>query len=262
MSRWYIKLHRSSQDDPLYFAEPFTKWQAWQDLRLIANHADGFFFVRWNKVEVKRWRVARGENDLCHRWKWSRDKVRNFLKLLENMWKIIQQKNRICSIYIIVNYDDDQTTDQTTDPTTEKQQTLQQKNINNNNKKEKNEKEWLKILSKDNTPDGENWNEYWSKEINWIIEVMKQACTDAWLQYMPWYKERQFAKHILSKKLASEIEKYNMPLHEFIANIIKLSAQPYMKQVNTPQLFYQNRGHIINSWISSTKSSTTKISYI
>lgn len=144
MSRWYIKLHRSSQDDPLYFAEPFTKWQAWQDLRLIANHADGFFFVRWNKVEVKRWRVARGENDLCKRWKWSRDKVRNFLKLLENMWKIIQQKNRICSIYIIVNYDDDQTTDQTTDPTTEKQQTLQQKNINNNNKKEKNEKEWKK----------------------------------------------------------------------------------------------------------------------
>lgn len=58
------------------------------------------------------------------------------------MWKIIQQKNRICSIYIIVNYDNDQTTDQTTDHTTEKQQTLQQKNINNNDKKEKNEKEW------------------------------------------------------------------------------------------------------------------------
>lgn len=133
-----IKLHRQSQENPLYFAEPFTKWQARQDLLLIANHADGFFFVRWNKIEVKRWQVARGENDLCQRWKWSRDKIRNFLKLLENMWQIIQQKNRICSIYIIVNYDRYQTTDQTTDPTTEKQQTLQQKNIN---KKKENEQE-------------------------------------------------------------------------------------------------------------------------
>lgn len=79
---------------------------------------------------------------------------------------------------------------------------------------------------------------------------------------MPGYKERQFAKHILSKKMAAEIEKYNMPLEEFIANIIKLSAQPYMKQVNTPQLFYQNRGHVINASIAQKKGSTTTVAYI
>lgn len=114
------------------------------------------------------------------------------------------------------------------------------------------------ILSNDNTPDGE----YWYKEINQIIEIMKQACTDAWLQYMAGYRERQFAKHILSKKLATEIEKYSMPLEEFVANIIKLSAQPYMKPVNTPQLFYQNWGHIINASISQKKGSTTTFAYI
>lgn len=134
-----IKLRRSSQDNPLYFAEPFTRWQARQDLLLIANHSDGFFYVRWNPVEVKRWQVARSEKNLCERRQRSRDKVRKFLNDLEKMEQIIQQKNRICSVYIIVNYDKYQTTDHTTDHTTEKPQTRQQKNINK--KKEKN-KEW------------------------------------------------------------------------------------------------------------------------
>ena len=88
---------------------------------------------------------------------------------------------------------------------------------------------------------------FWKPDVNKVIEVMKQSCSDAWLQYMPWKMEREFAKHILSKKLASEIEKYNMPLEVFINNIIKLSAQPYMKQVNTPQLFYQNWWMILNA---------------
>lgn len=131
-NNWYIMLWRSSQDNPLYFAEPFTRWQARQDLLLVANHSDGFFYVRWNPVEVKRWQVARSEKNLCERWKRSRDKVRKFLNDLEKMWNIIQQKNRVCSIYIIVNYNKYQTTDHTTDQTTEKQQ----KNINNKNKEE------------------------------------------------------------------------------------------------------------------------------
>ena len=100
--------------------------------------------------------------------------------------------------------------------------------------------------------------EFWKPDVNKIIEIMKQSCNDAWLQYMPWYKEREFAKHILSKKLASEIEKYNMPLFEFIENIIKLSAQPYTKQCNTPQLFYQNWWHVINSGSNILKTKQEK----
>lgn len=51
------------------------------------------------------------------------------------MQQIIQQKNRICSIYTIVNYDLYQTTDQTT----EKPQTRPQKNQYKKNKKKE---EW------------------------------------------------------------------------------------------------------------------------
>jgi len=85
--------------------------------------------------------VARGENDLSVRRKWSRDKTRKFLNELEKEQQIIQHKSRILSIYTIVNYEKYQTTDQTTDQTTEKQQTRQQKNINKNDKNENNVKE-------------------------------------------------------------------------------------------------------------------------
>ncbi len=100
--------------------------------------------------------------------------------------------------------------------------------------------------SKEEEPNG-SIEEYWKPDINFIIETMKEACNDAWLQYMTWYKEREFAKHITSKKLAKEIEKYDMPLEMFIKNIIKLSAQPYMKACNTPQLFYTNWWMVLNA---------------
>lgn len=86
---------------------------------------------------------------------------------------------------------------------------------------------------------------------------MKQACDKVGLQYMPGYKERIYAKHIISTKFADSISKYNMPLEVFINNIITMSARPYMKQVNTPQLFYVNRGHVINASISRSSSETT-----
>lgn len=99
---------------------------------------------------------------------------------------------------------------------------------------------------------------YWNEEVNNIIEIMKQSCNDVWLQYMPWYKEREFAKHILSKKLAKEIEKYWYPLEVFIREVIKASKQPYMKKVNTPKDFYDNRWHVINA-SKQKKSMTTNI---
>lgn len=102
------------------------------------------------------------------------------------------------------------------------------------------------ISSKEEEPKG-SIEEYGKSDINFIIQTMKDACNEAGIQYMPWFKEREFAKHITSKKLAKEIEKYDMPLEIFVKSIIKLSAQPYMKACNTPQLFYQNWWFVLNS---------------
>ena len=132
MNGW-IKTYRVIQEDPMYFAEPFTRIQAFLDLVLIANHKRTTFFKRGIKITAERGQVIRSEEELAQRWKWSRGKVRRFLVELENDTKIVQQKTRLCNCISIVNYNKyqpDDTTDSTTDDTTDS--TTKYKNEKNN----------------------------------------------------------------------------------------------------------------------------------
>ena len=131
MQGW-IKLHRQLTDNPLWLSEPFTRGQAWVDLIILANHKDGILRVRGNKVNVKRGQVGWSELSLCERWKWSRGKVRRFVKELEKTGNIVQQKNKITSIITVVKYDDYQDVVQQT-----VQQTDNRQYTNKNVKKEK-----------------------------------------------------------------------------------------------------------------------------
>lgn len=140
MNIWYIKLHRSSQDNILYFAEPFTKWQAWQDMILIANHKKGALVVRWNIIDLNRGQLWHSEETLAERRKRSRGKVRRFLEYLETIQQIVQHKSKVKSVITIINYDKYQWND-TTDSTTDGHQTVQQTDTNKN---DKNETEWKK----------------------------------------------------------------------------------------------------------------------
>lgn len=142
MLQGYIKLHRSSQDNILYFAETFTKWQAWQDMILIANHKKGALVVRWNIIDLNRGQLWHSEETLCQRRKRSRGKVRRFLEYLETIQQIEQHKSKVKSVITIVNYDKYQWND-TTDSTTDGHQTVQQTDTNKNDKKEKNEKKFV-----------------------------------------------------------------------------------------------------------------------
>ncbi len=107
MSKGWVKYHRSSFESKLYFADPFTRWQAWMDLVLLANHKDGIIFKRGNAVTIKRGVVGFSKEELAKRWKWSRGKVLRFLSFLEqqNVGQIIQQKSRITTLITIVNYE-------------------------------------------------------------------------------------------------------------------------------------------------------------
>ncbi len=129
----WIKLHRKITDDPMYFSETFTRMQAWIDMILLANYSEGFFYIRGNKVTVNRGQIGYSQESLAKRWKWSRGKVRRFLKQLENDGKIVQQKSSVITLISIVNYDAYQS-DGTTDSTTDGRQT----DINKKNKKNKN----------------------------------------------------------------------------------------------------------------------------
>lgn len=121
MEGW-IKLYRQSQDNVLYFLEPFTKRQAWQDLLLTTAFKDWHIIVRWNIIEVKKWQNWYSENTLAERWKRSRNKVRRYLNYLETIQQIEQHKSKVKSIITITNRDKYQWND-TTDDTTERHQT-------------------------------------------------------------------------------------------------------------------------------------------
>jgi DNA replication protein DnaD len=123
--------------------EPFTRSQAWIDLILLANHKPGVIRVRGNRVDVKRGQVGWSQVALAKRWKWSRGKVRRFLKELEkNDHQIVQQKNNITTLINIINYEQYQGNG-TADGTADGQQTDSRRYTNKNDKNDKKGKNTL-----------------------------------------------------------------------------------------------------------------------
>ncbi|MFA5375861.1 MAG: hypothetical protein WC455_08980 [Dehalococcoidia bacterium] len=124
MAIGYIKYWRSSQENELYFADPFTHWQAWTDLLILAAYKDTTVFVRGIAVHLKPGDVLAGEDFLASRWKWSRGKVRRFLSYLESktVQQTVQQKTNVCTVVSILNwsaYQGNGTADGTANSTTD-----------------------------------------------------------------------------------------------------------------------------------------------
>lgn len=105
MEGW-IKLYRKIGDNPLWTSEPFTRAQAWVDLILLANHENGYIYVRGHKIQVKRGQVGWSQNRLAGRWQWSRTKVRGFLKDLEKEQQIKQHKTKSYTVITLINYNE------------------------------------------------------------------------------------------------------------------------------------------------------------
>jgi hypothetical protein len=148
MEQGFIILQRKISENWLWLSEPFSKAQAWVDLLLLANHADGSFFIRGVKVVIKRGQVGKSEESLSQRWKWSRGKTRAFLKLLETEQQIKQLKSPILNVIEILNYDFYQKLNNRPNnrKTTERQQ------------KDTNKEEEIIIKEGDNIPDFINKN--------------------------------------------------------------------------------------------------------
>ena len=142
MSTGWIRLHRQIQDNPLWTCEAFTRGQAWVDLLLLANHSESFFYKRDIKISVKRGQVGRSEVELADRWKWSRSKVRKFLKDLEKEQQLTQQKSNVTQLLTINNYEEYQKKEQQDIQQEDSKKTAkeQQENTYNNDKNIKNDK--------------------------------------------------------------------------------------------------------------------------
>lgn len=137
MSEGYIKLHRSIQDHWLWKKFPFSEGQAWIDLIMLANHEDKKIPYKGEIVICERGTVSRSISSLADRWKWSRDKTRRFLSLLENDGMVIVNATTNRTTITLVNYDNFQVST-TTDNATSRQRVRQRVDTNNNDKNDKN----------------------------------------------------------------------------------------------------------------------------
>jgi len=142
MSEGWIKLHRKLTDNFLWQCEKFTRGQAWIDLLLLANHKKSFFYLRDHKINIDRGQVGYSQLKLSERWKWSRSKVKKFLKDLEKEQQIKQQITQSTTIITIIKYNDYQEKEQQDKQQKDNRKTTeeQQKDTNKNDKKDNNDK--------------------------------------------------------------------------------------------------------------------------
>ena len=132
-NRGWIRMYRKSVDDPMYFEEKFTRWQAWCDLLFLAAHKPNRFRIRGNKVELGVGQLAHGIRELSARWKWSAKKVQNVLKEFEEDNKISIDRHTVINIITIINYEKYQQSDTQNDTQSDTQSDTNQelKEINN-----------------------------------------------------------------------------------------------------------------------------------
>ena len=119
MEGW-VKLHRRIVESPDYFAEPFTRTQAWIDLILLANFDDSYIRIKGVRVKVQRGEIITSSVALAKRWMWSRGKVLRFLDELETVQQIVQVRTAVYTSISIINYgryQADGTSDSTSDST-------------------------------------------------------------------------------------------------------------------------------------------------
>ena len=212
MEGW-ILLHRKLIDNGIWTSEPFTRGQAWVDLLMIASHAKSVFYIRGNKVEVNIGEVAWSEEKLSSRWRWSRTKLRGFLKHLKNEQQIIQHNNNIINIIAIVNYKQYQKKDDRLD--NRKTAEEQQKNIY---------KECIK-----------NYNNV--KELNRWDEIF-----DLWLSYKAEKKEcyKKRGMDAMIKKLFKFSDDNHEIAMEIITNAISNNYSGFFELKHKPIKSNQN----------------------
>jgi hypothetical protein len=141
-SQGWISLHRSLQDHPLWKGEPFTKGQAWVDLLLYANHKPARLMIKNTLIDLDRGQQARSQLTLSKEWKWSINKVKRFLKVLESDQMLTIQTNQQTTIISICNYSsfqDSPTASESTSEEPNEKQTRNKRITNNNVNKNNNE---------------------------------------------------------------------------------------------------------------------------
>ncbi|WP_019243680.1 MULTISPECIES: hypothetical protein [Bacillus] len=142
MHQGWISLHRKIQDHPLFLEKrSFSKFEAWIDLLLLANHKDNKVLLGNEYIVVERGSFITSELKLMDRWGWSKTKVRSFLKLLEEDSMIVKKTDKKKTTLTICHYSDYQNSETTKEPQKNHKETTKepQKDTNNNVNNDNNE---------------------------------------------------------------------------------------------------------------------------
>ena len=104
--RGYILLHRKIWDNEIWKKEePFDVRSAWIDLLLMVNHEDRSIIINMKRVVVNRGQKWTSVRVLADRWRWSKDRVMRYIKLLENCDMIRLEKTKSGTLLTVINYD-------------------------------------------------------------------------------------------------------------------------------------------------------------
>ena len=153
----FFTIDRKLLEDPYWLSEPFTKPQAWVDLIGLANYRN-LKRMEGDQMKIyKRGQVVSSVRTLAERWKWSQEKVRNFLKALESDRMASTKKSAKGVVITLENYAFYQDVQQPKraanreltehSPSTHRAETEhspRQKNKENNDNKENNMREGLR----------------------------------------------------------------------------------------------------------------------
>ncbi len=105
MKGW-IKLHRKLQDCWIWLdSEPYDKRSAWVDLLLAANHSDSKILFDGEFKVVKRGQILTSVRSLAARWRWSKEKVRRYISLLEDDGMLFKENDMNRTLLTIANYE-------------------------------------------------------------------------------------------------------------------------------------------------------------
>jgi len=139
MQGW-IKLHRSLHEHWLYKEKRlFSKYEAWIDLLLLANHEDGKVLFGNKLIEIKRGQRVTSIRKLGERWQWSNNKVTQFLHVLKLEGMVSVNSDTKKTTITVENYDSYQDSEDKK-KTVKEHQSDTKATVKHTNKNVKNEK--------------------------------------------------------------------------------------------------------------------------
>lgn len=100
----WISLYRSIRNHWLWPTNKYSHFEAWVFLLLEANHANSKMYFDGSLITIHRGQIITSLTKLSLQWKWSREKVKRYLKSLEDDKMITLLTTQKMTQIIICNY--------------------------------------------------------------------------------------------------------------------------------------------------------------